>query len=272
MWHLGPSCVPEDSSALPYAPDSIHHDPGRQPNCHASNLLGYIRSLEWARIISITSAPASTTSLQDLPPPLPLLLLLDVPFPDFFLYHPACIHQEDSRLSLASRFTYQDRACKCTVDFHSLSSCLSRRARKCTIDFHSQVQSHLKNMLASALLTFTNKTPHCWLLPFGKARPLWAWFCSCRSIRSDTGHSPPGVGCTLCFPIFLWRKFLLNWASPCHLVPPNKINRVLFPLTVLRSFSFLIPSFTKVNMSSDPVVHLSLTYAWGLLGACHRDG
>ena len=57
-------------------------------------------------------------------------------------------------------------------------------------------------------------------------------------------------------------------ATRCHL---NKINRVLFPLTVLRSLSFLIPSFTKINMLSYPVVSLPLTYAWGLLEACHRD-
>ena len=57
-------------------------------------------------------------------------------------------------------------------------------------------------------------------------------------------------------------------ATRCHL---NKINRVLFPLTVLRSLSFLIPSLTKINMSSYPVVRLPLTFAWSLLGACHRD-
>ena len=102
--------------------------------------------------------------------------------------------------------------------------------------------------------------------------PLWAWFCWWCSIRSDTVHSRPGLGRTLRFPIFLWRRLLLNWASPCYQVPPIKINRVLFPLTMLRSLSFLIPSFTKINMSSDPVVYLPLTYAWGLLGVCHRDG
>ena len=41
---------------------------------------------------------------------------------------------------------------------------------------------------------------------------------------------------------------------------------------MLRSLSFLIPSFTKINMTSYPVVRLPLTFAWGLLGACHRDG
>ena len=47
-------------------------------------------------------------------------------------------------------------------------------------------------------------------------------------------------------------------ATRCHL---NKINRVSFPLTMLRSLSFLIPSFTKINMSSYPVVRLPLTFA-----------
>ena len=57
-------------------------------------------------------------------------------------------------------------------------------------------------------------------------------------------------------------------ASRYHL---NKINSVLFPLTVLRSLSFLIPSFTKINMLSYPVVCLPPTYAWGPLEVCHRD-
>ena len=57
-------------------------------------------------------------------------------------------------------------------------------------------------------------------------------------------------------------------ATRCHL---NKINHVLFPLSVLRWLSFLIPSLKKINMSSCPVVRLSLRFAWGLLGACHRD-
>ena len=70
----------------------------------------------------------------------------------------------------------------------------------------------------------------------------------------------------------LWHKLLLYWASLCYRCHLIIINRLLFPLTVLRWLSFLIPSFTKVNMSFYPVVHLPLTFAWGLLGACHRDG
>ena len=83
------------------------------------------------QIISLTSAASSTTPLQDLPPPLPLLLLLDVPCPDF-------------------------RGCSCvtllvstkrTADFHSQVTRLSRRAHKCTIDFHLQVNSNFKTCL-----------------------------------------------------------------------------------------------------------------------------
>ena len=174
-----PSCVPEDSSALPYTPGSIHHNPGKQPNCHASNLLGYIRSLEWARIISLTSAPASTTSLQDLPPPLPLLLLLDVPCPDFEAVpvSPACVHQEDSRLSLTSHFTYQERVCKCTVDFHSLSSHLSRRARKCTIDFCSQSPVTSQERACKCTVDFHSQVTPLHFIPFGKAcdTVLFSW-------------------------------------------------------------------------------------------------
>ena len=125
-------------------------------------------------------------------------------------------------------------------------------------------------------------------------RPLWARFSS-DSICSDTITCPFRQGRTLLFPIrgavshsrychkvphrvalyaflsCLWRKLLLYWVSPCYRCHLLKITGVLFPLTVLRSLSFLIPSFTKINMSSYPVVRLPLTIAWGLLGACHRD-
>ena len=128
----------------------LDRNPGKQPNCRSSNLLGYIRSLEWAKSICLTPAAASTTPLQDLPSPPLLLLLLDVPFPDLkslFLHRLAPVHQED-RSSFTRKSTHsQERACKCTFDFHS------------------QVTSPLKNVLASALLTFTHKSPRCCLHP-----------------------------------------------------------------------------------------------------------
>ena len=44
--------------------------------------MGYINPLNRARLFSLVSAASSTPPLQDLPPPLPLLLLLEVPYPD----------------------------------------------------------------------------------------------------------------------------------------------------------------------------------------------
>ena len=143
-----PSCVPEDSSALTYALDSVHHSPGKQPDCHYSNLLRYIRSLEWAKLFSLISAATSTTPLQDLPLPLPLLLLLEVPCPDFerlFLLSP-CVCPPGGPLTFTHKSSHLSRhAYKCTIDFHSQVNTTSQEhACKCTIDFHSQVSSHLK--------------------------------------------------------------------------------------------------------------------------------
>ena len=97
------------------------------------------------QIISLTSAAASTTSLQDLPSPSPLLLLLDVSCQDLkslFLSRLACVYQED-RSSCTRKSTHsQERACKCTVDFHLQVNFTSQeRACQCTVDFHSQVNS-----------------------------------------------------------------------------------------------------------------------------------
>ena len=117
-----------------------------------------IVSLECTKIISLTSATASTTPLKDLPSPPPLLLLLDVPGPDLkslFWCRLARVHQEDR-----SSFT-----CKST-------SPLKIRLTKCTFDFHSEVTSPLKNVLASALLTFTHKSPRCGLHAIREGSPL----------------------------------------------------------------------------------------------------
>ena len=61
--------------------------------------------------------------------------------------------------------------------FHSQVNVTSQeRACKCTFDFHSQVTSPLKNVLASALLTFTHKSPRCCLHPIQEGSPLWHRF------------------------------------------------------------------------------------------------
>ena len=95
--------------------------------------------------------------------------------------------------------------------------------------------------------------------------PLWSWFCSCRSICSDTAtrcHTSYWTGShsTLSYLVCdaSSGSTMLVLATRCHLI---KINLVLFPVTVLRSLGFLIPSFTKKTVPSNPVVHLPLTCA-----------
>ena len=192
---------------------------------------------KFSKIISLSSATASTTPLQDLPPPLPLLL--DVPYLDLkrlFLCHLACSPR--GLQTFTRKSTHLSRcACKYTIDFHSQvdsplktylqmhrwlslasqltsqnvlanalltftrkSTHLSRHACKCTIDFHSQVNAPLKTCLKMHL--WLSLTSH--LIPFGPSRPPWAWFYSWHSTCSDTAHSPPGLGRTLRFPITLW--------------------------------------------------------------------
>ena len=75
------------------------------------------------------------------------------------------------------------------------------------------------------------------------------------AIRCHTGsHST--LSYLVCGTSSSLNKLVL--ATRCHLV---KIKCVLFPLTALRSLSFLMLSFTKINISSYPVVHLPLTFA-----------
>ena len=174
-------------------------------------------------------------------------------------------------LSLTSHFTSQERACKCTTDVHSWVTSLlssSHSGRLATVARTSFVaQSSCSCELDTALRCHTS----CCL-----GRPLWAWFCSWCSICSKTAtrcHTSYWTGShsTLSYLVCGASSYSTEpiLGTRCHLI---KINLLLFPLTVLRSLSFLIPSFTKINMSSNPVVHLRLTFAWGLLGVCHRDG
>ena len=192
------------------------------------------------------------------------------------------------------------RACKCTIDFHSQVTSLLKTCFQVHHWLSLSSQSPLKMCLQ--VQHWLSLTSHWWLLTFWRLATvawlsfrgavillLWAWYCHCVpwilciepplwawfrlwcSICSDTTQCDSGTGShsTLSYLICGASSCLneLVLATRCHL---NKINRVLFPLTVLRSLSFLIPSFTC--LSSYPVVCLPLTYAWGLLEVCHRDG
>ena len=69
------------SSALTLALDTLLQHSGMLYFCHASNSRRYIKPLDLARLFSLNSALASTTPLQDWPPPSPPLLLLEVSCP-----------------------------------------------------------------------------------------------------------------------------------------------------------------------------------------------
>ena len=166
MWHVTtPCCVPEHSSALPWALDSVHHNSENQPSCHSSNLLRYIRSLDWAKIISLISAAASTTPLQNLPPPLPLLLLLDVPFPDVeadpmlpCLCPPRGLQMFTRKwpLTFTLKSVISQRACECTIDFLRKSPHLSRRAHEWPLTF--TLKSLTSQRAFKCTVTFTLKS------------------------------------------------------------------------------------------------------------------
>ena len=110
------------------------------------------------QIISLTTAAASTTPLQDLPSPLHLLLFLDFSCPD------------------------------------------------------------LKNMLANAPLTFTCKSPHCWLHPIREGSPMWQGTlfvaqssCSCELDTAGATHpTRQDAHCGLGFAFFM-AQYLLRY-------------------------------------------------------------
>ena len=144
-----PCCVPEHSSALPWALDSVLHNPGKHPSCHSSNLLRYLRSIEWAQIIqsrlcclldSASTRPASTsTSAAASGCSIPRrrgrssdTLLVSTKRTANFHLQVNCT----SKIVLAKR----------TSDFHSQVN--ARCASKCTSHFHSQVNCTSKIVLA----------------------------------------------------------------------------------------------------------------------------
>ena len=155
----------------------------------------------------------------------------------------------DFLLSLRSHFTSQERACKCTFDFHSEVTSL-------------QSSSHSGRLATVARASFCGQSS-----------------CSCELDTEIGALHPaartPTVGWVLLLVQYLLRycdtsywtgshstlSYLICGASSCstELVLAtrcnlNKINCVLFPLNVLWSLSFLIPSSTKITC------HLILWY------------
>ena len=131
--------------------------PGKQPSCHSSNLLRYLRSLDWAQLFSLVSTASSTPLLQELTPPLPLLLLLDVPCPDVEAVPVSSIVSTKRTADFHSQVSCTSKIVlvKQTLDFHSQVN--SRRASKCTSQFHSQVNCTSKIVLAKWTLDFHSR-------------------------------------------------------------------------------------------------------------------
>ena len=128
------------TSALPWALDSVLQYSGMCCFCHTSNPMRYKNILNPARLFSLVSAASSTPPLQDLPPPLPLLLLLDVPRPDV----------EDVPVS----------PCLCPPRGLKTFACkLTARSRLCSPNrLLTFTRKSTQDVLASASLTFTHKS------------------------------------------------------------------------------------------------------------------
>ena len=249
-----------------------------------SNLLRYIRGLDWAQIIkshlyccldntfprpasTSTSAAASGCSMPRRRGRSGVTLFVST-------NRTADLHSQVTfsfetcsqvTVDFHSQFTSPLRTClQVHCDFHSQVSQLSGRACKCTVTFTLKSVTS-QDMLANALwLSLSSQSPlrmclqvHCdfhsqasdlaaVIVPFRTGLPLWhisfhgavillvwAWYCqlvpwvlcvecplwagsASDSICSDTVTCPFGQGRTLCFPIFLWLKFLLHWACPCN--------------------------------------------------------
>ena len=205
-----------------------------------------MRSLRWAQIISLISAATSTTSLQDLLPPLSLLLLLDVPCPDFEAVPVSpCLCPPRGPLtftlkSLASQNVL--RSAPLTFTLKSVASQDVLTSAPLTFTLKSVTSQDMlasapltftlksvtsEDMLASASLTFTNKSPQCELLPFGKARHCGTVLFSWRShlalvililLQGATSsmHRMPTVGLVSLVVQFLLRYCNMSSGTGLH--------------------------------------------------------
>ena len=145
-------------------------------------------------------------------------------------------------LSIASHFTLKNVLANALLTFHRKSLHSQECARKCTVHFPSQVTSMLTSSHSGRLATvarfslrgavilllrvwYCQKVPaSCWTgrpcglgFAFFVAQYLLRYCLEVPHVLVD--RMPLWAGLST-FPIFLWCRFLLNWASPCHLVPP----------------------------------------------------
>ena len=176
------------------------------------------------------------------------------------------VHQEDRRLSLTNQLTSQERACKCTVDFHlqvtSLHFIPFGKARHCCTVlslWHSRPAIVSLTQPPSAMHP-ASQDAHCGL--------CFALDAVSAQILLQGATHPAGQGCTLPFPILFVAQVLcsieLVLATRCHLI---KINLVLFPITVLRSLSFLIPSYKNkcvILSCGTSSSNICLRSTWGV--------
>ena len=147
----------------------------------------YKNTLNPARLFSIVSAAFSTPPLQYLPPPLPLLLLLNVPFPNVEgVPVSSCLCPPRGLKTFTSKSTALPRLCspngllnftrKSTQDVLANAPLTFTRKstappRLClpivTFDFHSQVNTNVlskctpRNVLPKCTVKFISKPAHC---------------------------------------------------------------------------------------------------------------
>ena len=182
-----PSCVPEIQD----------HDPDKQPICHSFNLLWYIRSLRCAR---------SSVS--------PLLLPRQHLCCCLWMFHAqtlracSCVAflvstKRTAALALASQLHLQERACKCTFDFHS------QVTSKLTSSHSGRLATVAQFSLRGTVILLL-QAGYCYLVPHILLHRTptvgWVLLSLWHSILSDTAYwcqkscwtgCPNGLGSTL---------------------------------------------------------------------------
>ena len=179
-----------------------------------------------------------------MPSPTPLLLLLDVPCLDLkslFLCRLARVHQDDCS-SFTRKSTSPPRSCLPSATF----------------DFHSEVTSPLKNVLASAPLTFTHKSLHCCLHPIREGLPLWHGSLLWRShpalasLILPSGATHPGAQDTHCGLGFARGAVSAQILPQSATRPTGQGRTLLFPILFVEQIpaqlsSSLLPGATLLK-------------------------